>query len=181
MILSLYRNIYLVCVVVLLSNMCRGGTLSFAQKVFRKRTVLPKLLPHKDDRFLIEFVADNSDACQQMGPVVQRLEKDFNILVRRVNISRRPEFAALYEACGGNEGNNLPFYYNRRTGQAVAGPTPYWNLKLLASGDVCHSFIEPPSLLDSSDSIDMDHRRGVGVFDIFNERFSKKIHKMEDL
>ena len=129
---------------------------------------------------MIEFVIDNSDACQQMAPVVQRLEQDYDIKVRRVNINRRSEFAALYEACGGNEGNNLPFYYNRRTGQAVAGPTPYWNLKLLASGDVSHSFIEPPSLLDSAGSVDMNNRRGVGVFDIFNERFTKKIHNIDE-
>jgi hypothetical protein len=40
-----------------------------------------------------------------------------------------PEFMPLLESIGFDEGGQLPFYYNRRTGQAVCGATTYANLR----------------------------------------------------
>lgn len=89
-----------------------------------ERELLPKLLPHKEKDYIIEFVSDGSDACDQMEPVVKRLEEDLGIKVRKINISRRQEYGQLFEVCGGNECGNLPFFYNRRTAQAICGATP---------------------------------------------------------
>lgn len=92
--------------------------------------ILPKLLPHKDKCYLMEFHHDDCDHAEQMEPVVRRLEEDLDTDVRRINISRRREFQALLHAVGHDECGSFPFYYNRRTGQAVCGATSYLNLKL---------------------------------------------------
>ena len=82
---------------------------------------LAKLLPSKDNSYLIEFHADDTDHATQMEPVLRRLEDDLQTKVRRVNISRRREFYTLMEAMGHEECGQLPFYYNRKTAQAVWG------------------------------------------------------------
>lgn len=69
----------------------------------RKHELLPKLLPHDDTSYLIEFHSDNCDHCEQMEPVLQRLEDDLGTKIRRINIFRRREFYGLLEAMGHDE------------------------------------------------------------------------------
>lgn len=38
--------------------------------------MLPQLLPHKDKEYLLAFGSDNCDHCDQMEPVLKRLEED---------------------------------------------------------------------------------------------------------
>jgi hypothetical protein len=114
----------------------------------RKRNELkPTLQPHPDASYLIEFTSDNCDICEQMIPVVKRLEDDLGTKVRRINVFRRKEFITLLEAVGFDEGGNFPFYYNRRTGQAVCGATTYMNLKRWGTGSLKHLFNDPPQTL----------------------------------
>jgi hypothetical protein len=105
-----------------------------------------------------------------MDPVLDRLEADLCTKVRRINISKRADFMALYEAVGGTETNNIPYYYNRRTAQAISGATPYVNLKKLAMGDSTHLFVDVPQ--SAYDRLDYDPRRqrGVGWGDLLFEK-----------
>lgn len=64
------------------------------------KALKPQLVPHPDDIYLLEFVADNNDHCEQMEPVVQRLEMDLKTKVRKINIFRRKEFMTLLESIG---------------------------------------------------------------------------------
>jgi len=109
----------------------------------------PILLPHPDTAYLIEFVSDNCDLCDQMRPVIERLEEDLGTKVRRINIQRRSEFIGLLEAIGFDEGGNFPFYFNRRTGQAICGATTYMNLRRWGTGSLNHLFNDPPQTLQS--------------------------------
>lgn len=91
--------------------------------------LFPKLLPHPDTCYLLEFHHDGCDHAEQMEPVLKRLEDDLDTSVRRINISRRKEFFTLLSAVGHDECGSFPFYYNRRTGQAICGATSYSNLR----------------------------------------------------
>lgn len=88
------------------------------------RSMLPQLIPHSDPCYLIEFVGDD-EVSSQMEPLVKRLEDDLSTNVRRLNI-KNTEYQQMYETVGGSD---LPFFYNRRTAQAISGPTMYDNLK----------------------------------------------------
>lgn len=114
-------------------------------RVISPRKLLPQLPPHPDKSFIVEFVADGVEACNQMEPLVKRLEEELNIKVRRINIGKRQDFLALFDLVGGNEGGNLPFFYNRRTAQAICGPTPYTNLFRLGTSDRRHLFYDVPT------------------------------------
>lgn len=133
------------------------------------RELLPKLPPHEDTCYLLEFVSDTSEHCKQMEPIVSQLEKDLNTKFRRVNLSKRGEFANLYDCVGGNECGTVPFFYNRRTAQAVCGRTSYQNLECLAMGRPGHVFVE-----DEEEEIknETEPRRSDSSFmDFINEKF----------
>ena len=73
----------------------KKNTLTTGQKMsnFQKRrvgvTLAPQLMPHNDNEYLWEFYTDNNDHCEQMEPVVQRLENDLKTKVKRMNVFRR--------------------------------------------------------------------------------------------
>jgi hypothetical protein len=136
----------------------------------RPRKLLPKVPPHPDTCYLLTFVSDNNDMCNQMEPVVERLEEDLDTTVRRINIYRRREFMTLLDSIGFNEGGQLPFYYNRRTGQAVCGPTSYLNLKRWGTGDLRHLFQDPPENQYEQEPDPMMNRREVGLKGFVSEK-----------
>jgi thiol-disulfide isomerase/thioredoxin len=139
---------------------------------------LPKLPPHKDTSFFLEFVTDNSEPCKLMEPVVKRLEKDLNIKTRKIDISKRRDFMKLYEVVGGNECGSVPFYYNRRTSQAVCGPTTYLNLKRLAMGSPEHLFQDAPQNAHEKQEYDPRRQRGVGLGDYLTEQLLRKMSSL---
>ena len=134
------------------------------------RKLLPKVAPHPDTCYLLTFVSDNNDMCDQMEPVVERLEEDLDTSVRRINIYRRREFMTLLDSIGFNEGGQLPFYYNRRTGQAVCGPTSYLNLKRWGTGDLKHLFQDPPENQYEQEPDPTMNRREVGLKGFMSEK-----------
>lgn len=140
-------------------------------KRFGKNKILPKTLPYKDTEFLLSFHSDNNDVCEQMEPVVQRLEEEMNVKVRRINAFRRREFFTLLEAMGHDECGNLPFYYNRRSAQAVCGATTYKNLKLWAGGSDHHLFNDPPENIHEQEE-NKASRRSVGFAGFWNEKIA---------
>lgn len=144
------------------------------KKATEERQLLPRLPPHDDNCYMLEFVTEGSDHCTQMEPVVQRLEKDLRIKVRKINISKRQDFVKLYDCVGGNECGTVPFFYNRRTAQAVCGPTPYQNLKKLATGSPIHFFHDAPQSSFDKQEYDPRRQRGVGFADFLSEKFFRR-------
>lgn len=146
-----------------------GGLISGLSSLFKggedDTTLLPHVLPHPDTAYLISFESDDYDHCRQMQPVLRRLEEDLGTLIRRINIARRKEFLGVLEAMGHNDCGTLPFYYNRRTGQAICGATSYMNLRRWGTGDLRHSFIDPPEGLSHAEDhyIGPSSRKGVGA------------------
>ena len=117
----------------------------------RSKLLKPKLVPHNDDVYLLEFHTENNDHCEQMEPVVQRLEDDLKTKVKRINVFHRKEYMYLLESIGFDEGGQLPFYYNRRTGQAVCGATTYANLRKWGTGHLGAMFNDPPQTLQQTE------------------------------
>jgi hypothetical protein len=152
---------------------------SAPQKV-EKISLQPKLLPHDDTSYLLEFHSDTCENCAQMEPVLKRLENDIGTKIRRINIFRRNEFMTLLESIGHDECGGLPFYYNRRTGQAICGATSYLNLKRLATGDVKTLFIDPPETLNDSVQEATVSKRDVGLKGILREKLTS-VEKKDQL
>jgi hypothetical protein len=100
----------------------------------KSRFLLPQLRPHLDTSYLLEFVTPDVPGVERMKPTIKKLEESFDTKVRVIDVTKKAEFYRIFELVGGNEVGAIPFYYNRRTSDAVAGVSPYWNLKHLAKG-----------------------------------------------
>ena len=134
-----------------------------------ERKLVPKLLPHHEDEcYIVEFHSDTSENTEMMEPVLKRLEEDIDTKVRRINISRRKDLYSILESMGHDECGTLPFYYNRRTGQAICGATTYQNLKNLATGRIS-SFIQSPESLRMKE-MEAGPRRDIGVKGYFDDK-----------
>ena len=114
--------------------------------------MLPALPPHEDKCYIVQFVSDRSEPCKRMAPLVKQLQQELKLKVRTINVSHNPAFLQLYECVGGNECGNLPFYYNRRTAQAICGHTRYVNLQSLALG-------EPVKFRDNYEELEVFHKQ----------------------
>jgi hypothetical protein len=145
----------------------------------QQRVLLPQLPPHGDTEYLLEFVADSSQQCKLMEPLVHRLEEDLGTTVRRIDIHARPDYMTLFDAVGGQEGGNVPFFYNRRTARAICGATPYDNLQAWGAGGPFYAFVEQ---LRGSHRNEMESGRGVrsvGIQDHFQEVWNRVVHGVE--
>ena len=66
--------------------------------------------------------------------------------------------------------SGLPFYYNRRTGQAICGATTYNNLKKWGTGSVKHMFQDAPDAPQGDREARPPTRKDVGAKQMFVER-----------
>jgi hypothetical protein len=146
--------------------------LNIFRKALKERTLLPTLAPHEDTSYIIEFVTDSSDTVDQMDAVVERLERDCNLKVRKVNINRKAEYYTAFECTGGSECGNVPFFWNRRTGQAICGPTNYLNLKRLAEGCPDCLFHDAPQNMSERHEYMGPRMRG-GLPEFMNDQIGK--------
>lgn len=82
---------------------------------------------------LIMFTGKECEHCHENEPVVQRVEKELNVKVHRLEVWHNAENAAFLERidknpdgsafCGG-----IPFFYNEKTGKRLCGPQKYEKL-----------------------------------------------------
>jgi hypothetical protein len=115
------------------------------------KPLLPKLLPHKDNKYLLSFQYHGCADATRMEPSLKRLESELAVSVRRVYVDNLRDAQAVLDSIGHFEGGGtFPFYYNRRTGQAVNGATTFKNLKKWAIGDPTHEFILPVDAADDA-------------------------------
>jgi len=138
-----------------------------------ERFLLPQLVPHPDKSYLIEFFTEGNDQCMLMEPYVKRLEEDLNTTVRVINLSKRPDLFAAFEAVGGNEVGAIPFFYNRRTVRGIFGATPYNNLKKLAMGRD-HNTIEQVMTKETQQNMNV---REFGIKGALKEKLLSKKNK----
>lgn len=99
------------------------------------RFLLPKPIPHEDDRYLLVFVTSKAEL-KGFESTMKKVEDELGTKFRVINRTRRKDLEDAYQLCGGNEffGEPFPYFYNRRTTQIVTGLTSYQNLLQFAVG-----------------------------------------------
>lgn len=88
----------------------------------------------KKEPHLLEFYGTECVHCNEMKPLVERLEKEKKIKVQRIEVWHNAANAKILDQydqgiCGG-----VPFFYNKKTNKAICGATSYENLKKWALG-----------------------------------------------
>lgn len=83
---------------------------------------------------LLEFYGTECIHCNEMRPLVEKLEKEQGVKVKRIEVWHNAANAQLMEKydrgfCGG-----VPFFFNMKTGQWICGAVDYEKLKKWALG-----------------------------------------------
>lgn len=84
---------------------------------------------------MIDFYGTECPHCIRMVPLIERLEKELDVKVKRMEVWHNEENAKLMEKyddglCGG-----VPFFYNTKTKKFICGKTSYEELKAWAKGE----------------------------------------------
>ncbi len=84
--------------------------------------------------WLLMFTGKECHFCREMNPLVEKLEKELKIEVKKYEVWHDAKNAALMKKldkinCGG-----VPFFYNENTGKAICGAVPYETLRKWALG-----------------------------------------------
>lgn len=84
---------------------------------------------------LIEFYGTECPHCVRMEPLVERLENETGLKIKRFEVWHNEANAQLMQSvdkgfCGG-----VPFFFNKKTGKWICGATSYENLKAWATGE----------------------------------------------
>lgn len=84
---------------------------------------------------LLDFYGTECVHCREMDPLVEKLEKEQDITVKKIEVwhnSKNAELMRQYDKgyCGG-----VPFFYNTKTGKWICGSTSYEKLKAWALGE----------------------------------------------
>lgn len=127
---------------------------------------LPKLLPHDDNCYLLEFVAGQNNALTYMEPLVKRLERDIGVRVKRLDVTKNIDYYHVLEHIGHIECGMFPFYYNRRTSRAICGGSEYVNFREWATG-FSHQEFYDSSENEMQEAQDMEEIGVEGMFKDF--------------
>ena len=84
---------------------------------------------------LLEFYGTECVHCIEMRPLVEKLEKEEGVKMKRIEIWHNAENAQLMKQydkgyCGG-----VPFFFNTKTGKWICGSTTYEKFKEWALGE----------------------------------------------
>lgn len=87
-----------------------------------------------DEEYLLDFYGTECYHCRKMDPLVEQLEKETGVKVKKVEVwhnDANMELLRQYDKdyCGG-----VPFFYNKRTGKWICGEATYEKLKEWALG-----------------------------------------------
>ncbi len=99
---------------------------------------------------IIEFYGETCPHCLSMRPVVEQLEKDLGLEIRKLEVWEHTDNQAemkkyeaiISEACGGLAG--VPSFVNTQTKQALCGAHDPADIKLLIEGADCKDNVCKP-------------------------------------
>uniref|UniRef100_A0A0G4FCH4 Thioredoxin domain-containing protein n=1 Tax=Chromera velia CCMP2878 TaxID=1169474 RepID=A0A0G4FCH4_9ALVE len=123
--------------------MAEAGTFRLGRARFPTAILLPR---SKDkEPWLFQFYSSTCERCEEMRPVVRRVETELKVKFKKLEVQRDVANAELLRIidrdsrCGG-----IPYFFNRKSHQWICGATTFENLRDLADGKRCKSNWAPP-------------------------------------
>lgn len=83
---------------------------------------------------LIEFYGTECPHCVKMEPLIQRLEDETGLKIKRFEVWHNEANAKLLEQCDKGFCGGVPFFFNKKTGKWICGAAEYEELKKWALG-----------------------------------------------
>ena len=83
---------------------------------------------------LLMFTGKECPHCRDMDPLVDKLEKELNIKVEKLEVWHNSKNAQLMNEIDKGRCGGVPFFFNENTGKAICGAVSYETLKKWALG-----------------------------------------------
>ena len=83
---------------------------------------------------LIMFTGTECTHCHEMEPLVEKLEKELNIKVERLEVWHDAKNMELLQKLDDGKCGGIPFFFNEKTEKWICGSAPYDKLKEWAAG-----------------------------------------------
>ncbi len=84
---------------------------------------------------LFMFYGDECVHCHEMFPLVDKLEKEFGIKVKRLEVWHSSKNRESYDKANNKiKCTGVPYFYNESTKEGICGAVPYAALKKWALG-----------------------------------------------
>ena len=83
---------------------------------------------------LIMFTGTECTHCHEMEPLVERLEKEENVKVARLEVWHNAENMKKLQELDNGQCGGVPFFYNKKTSKWICGAAEYEKLKEWALG-----------------------------------------------
>lgn len=86
------------------------------------------------DGELLFFTGTECVHCHHMEPLIERLEKEEKVKVKRLEVWHNAANAKILQQLDKGYCGGIPFFYNKKTGKWVCGAVPYERLRSWALG-----------------------------------------------
>ena len=83
---------------------------------------------------LLEFYGTECPHCNEMKPVIDKLEKEEKVKVERIEVWHDEANAKLMQKYDNGKCGGVPFFFNTKTSKWICGSTSYEDLKQWALG-----------------------------------------------
>ena len=78
---------------------------------------------------LLEFYGEECPHCETMHPLVERLEKETGLKIKKYEVWHNEENSKLMDEYDKNLCDGIPFFYNTKTNKWLCGAVSYEELK----------------------------------------------------
>ena len=84
---------------------------------------------------LIMFYGTECVHCHHMMPLIEKLEKEMKVKVKKIEIWHDSKNREIYDKSNTSlRCTGVPFFYNAKSGKGICGGVPYSELKAWAQG-----------------------------------------------
>ena len=84
--------------------------------------------------YLLDFYGSECPHCIEMDPLIDRLEKEEGVKVKKVEVWHNDKNAQLWKKTDNGKCGGVPFFHNEKSGKRICGAVPYPKLKAWALG-----------------------------------------------
>ena len=113
---------------------------------------------------LIMFYGRGDDYCAQMEPLLQQLEKEEGLKVRKFEVWHDTRNTELLRKLDPSRCGGVPYFYNKESHRWICGATTYENIKAWGLGTACDPFAPPPVNTDKVEAPpDDEPESGLGM------------------
>ena len=99
------------------------------------KTTKGKGADSSEEPYLFDFYGEECPPCRQMHPLVDRLEKELGVKVKKLEVWHDEINLEFLQSVDQGKCGGVPFFFNKKTGKWICGAASYEELAAWAKGE----------------------------------------------